>query len=83
MQFKMLGVEAGEIILEIILRSMLNFSVIAVSETVCHRPNTTTCHHQLGDDSRYLGVTMEFWHTFCKDEKTKSAPKFHCYPRVS
>ena len=31
----------------------------------------------------YPGVTMEFGRTFCKDEKTKSAPKFHCYPRVS
>ena len=28
------------------------------------------------------GVTMEFGTLFCKDEKKKSAPKFHCYLRA-
>ena len=65
---------------------------IAVSETVCHWSNTTTCHHQLGDlrlalaaqkkhttrkyniSASVPGVTMEFWRTFCKNEKKKVRP---------
>ena len=41
--------------------------IIAVSEFVCHSPNTTTRHHRLGDDSRLrLALAAQKKHTTCK-----------------
>ena len=40
---------------------------IAVSGFVCHRPNITTCHHQLSDDSRLrLALAAQNKHTIRK-----------------
>ena len=42
----------------------LNFFFIAISEFVCHSPNTTTCHHRLGDDSHlHLALAAQNKHT--------------------
>ena len=42
---------------------LLNYH-IAVSEIVCHSPNTTTCHHHFGDNSRCrLGLAAQKKHT--------------------
>ena len=43
---------------------MIMIMNIAVSEIVCHSPNTTTCHHHFGDDSRRrVGLAAQKKHT--------------------
>ena len=49
--------------------------VIAVSEIVCHSPNTTTCHHHFGDDSRRrLGLAAQKKHTTRKYNISSRVP---------
>ena len=48
-------------------RCVLLRLLIAVSEFACHSPNTTTCHHRLGDDSRLrLALAAQNKHTIRK-----------------
>ena len=48
----------------IYIQYRLGHIIIAVSGFVCHSPNTTACHHRLGDDSRLcLGLAAQNKHT--------------------
>ena len=54
----------------------MTLSLIAVSEFICHGPNTTTCHHQLGDDSRLcMALAAQNKHTVRKYNISARVPR--------
>ena len=54
----------------------VGYEIIAVSEFVCHSPNTTTCHHRIGNDSRLrLALAAQNKHTTRKYNISAREPR--------